>query len=55
MIPSRTSNAWQKKMVSPKAETENHGTLVLCPYFLEYQKVQLDTGYQAQIPNTCGI
>ena len=35
-----------------KTEPENQGTLVLCPYFLEYQKFQLDAAYQAQIPNT---
>src|SRR6202162_1095711 len=35
-----------------KTEPENQGTLVLCPYFLEYQKFQLDAPYQAQIPNT---
>src|SRR5215831_10740474 len=35
-----------------KTEAENHGTLVLCPYFLEYQKFQLDAAYQAHIPNT---
>src|SRR5271157_2080865 len=33
-------------------EPENQGTLVLCPYFLEYQKFQLDAAYQAQFPNT---
>src|ERR1700756_4903845 len=31
-----------------KTEPKNHGTLVLCPYFLEYQKFQLDAAYQAQ-------
>src|SRR5271166_5697166 len=35
-----------------KTEPENQGTLVLCPYFLEYQKFQLDAAYQAQFPNT---
>jgi energy-coupling factor transporter ATP-binding protein EcfA2 len=33
-------------------ETENHGPLVLCPYFWEYQTFQPDAGYQGQIPNT---
>jgi hypothetical protein len=28
-----------------KTEPENQGTLVLCPYFLEYQKFQLDAAY----------
>ena len=36
----------------PKTESENHGTLVLCPYFLEYQRFQSDAGCQGQIPNT---
>src|SRR5262245_11237348 len=35
-----------------KTDPENHGTLVLCPYFLEYQKFQLSAAYQAHIPNT---
>ena len=34
-----------------KTESENHGTLVLFLYFLEYQKFQLDAAYQAHIPN----
>ncbi|HXM30405.1 MAG TPA: ATP-binding protein, partial [Chthoniobacterales bacterium] len=36
--------------IGPKIE--NHGTLVLCPYFWEYQRFRLDEGYQEQIPNT---
>ena len=36
----------------PKTEPENHGRLVLCPYFLGYQKFRPDAAYQAQIPNT---
>ena len=28
-----------------KTEPENQGTLVLCPYFLEYQKFQLNAAY----------
>ena len=36
----------------PTTEADNHGTLVLCPYFLEYQKFQSDAGWQGQIPNT---
>jgi WD40 repeat protein/serine/threonine protein kinase len=31
---------------------ENHGTLILCPYFLEYQRFQSDAGCRGQIPNT---
>jgi WD40 repeat protein/serine/threonine protein kinase len=33
-------------------ETEYHGKLLLCPYFLEYQRFQPDSGPQGQIPNT---
>ena len=36
----------------PKTESGNHGTLLLCPYFLEYQRFQSDAGYQGRIPNT---
>jgi serine/threonine protein kinase len=35
-----------------KTEPENQGTSVLCPYFLEYQKFQLDAAYMVHIPNT---
>ena len=42
----------RRKWRSPKTEPENHGPLVLCPYFLEYQRFQSDAGYQGQIPNT---
>ena len=34
-----------------KTESENHETLILCPYFLEYQRFQSDAGYRGQIPN----
>ena len=37
---------------APKTEPDNHGPLVLCPYFLEHQRLQLDAGYQGAIPNT---
>src|SRR5271165_1406868 len=36
----------------PKTEQDNHSPLVLCPYFLEHQRLQLDAGYQGEIPNT---
>ena len=36
----------------PRTEPENHGTLVLCPYFLEYQRFQSEAGCRGQIPNT---
>ena len=34
-----------------KTEAENHGTLVLCPYFLEYQRFQSSAGFKGKIPN----
>src|ERR1700719_3323917 len=37
---------------APKTQPDNHSRLVLCPYFLEYQRLQLDAGYQGAIPNT---
>jgi hypothetical protein len=37
---------------APKADPDNHSPLVLCPYFLEHQRSQLDAGYQGAIPNT---
>ena len=36
----------------PETDPENHGALVLCPYFWEYQRVGSDAGYKGQIPNT---
>ena len=35
----------------PKTEPDNHSPLVLCPYFLEHQRLQLDAGYLAVMPN----
>ena len=35
-----------------KTESENHETLILCPYFLEYQRFQSEVGCRGQIPNT---
>jgi len=37
---------------APITEADNHSPLVLCPYFLEYQRLQLDAGYEGAIPNT---
>jgi WD40 repeat protein/serine/threonine protein kinase len=37
---------------APKTEPDNDSRLVLCPLFLEYQRLQLDAGYQGPIPNT---
>ena len=36
----------------PKTEPDNHSRLILCPYFLEYQRLQQDARYQGAIPNT---
>ena len=36
----------------PETEPENHPPLVLCPYFLEYQRFQSEAGCRGQIPNT---
>jgi WD40 repeat protein/serine/threonine protein kinase len=36
----------------PETDPENHGALVLCPCFWEYQRVGPDVGYRGQIPNT---
>jgi serine/threonine protein kinase len=35
----------------PETDPANHGALVLCPCFWEYQRVGSDAGYQGQIPN----
>src|SRR3984957_12440554 len=40
---------------APKTEQDHHGPLVLCPYFLEHQRLKLDAGYQEAIPNTAGF
>jgi WD40 repeat protein/serine/threonine protein kinase len=37
---------------TPKTEPDNHSRLILCPYFLEHQRLKLDAGYQGAIPNT---
>src|SRR6201997_5106187 len=36
----------------PKPEPDNHSPLVLCPYFLEHQRLQLDAAYLGVMPNT---
>src|ERR1700720_464525 len=36
----------------PKTEPDSHSPLVLCPYFSEHQKLQLDAGYLGVMPNT---
>jgi serine/threonine protein kinase len=44
-------NGWPENG-APITEPDNHSPLVLCPYFLEYQRLQLDAGFQGAIPNT---
>jgi WD40 repeat protein/serine/threonine protein kinase len=34
-----------------RSDLENHGTLVLCPLFFEYQKVELEPAFRGQVPN----
>ncbi len=36
----------------PKTEPDNQSPLILCPYFLEHQRLQLDAGYLGVMPNT---
>jgi WD40 repeat protein/serine/threonine protein kinase len=36
----------------PKSEPDYHSPFILCPYFLEHQRLQLDAGYQGAIPST---
>jgi serine/threonine protein kinase/energy-coupling factor transporter ATP-binding protein EcfA2 len=37
---------------APKTEPDDHSPLILCPYFVEHQRLQLDASYQGAIPNT---
>jgi hypothetical protein len=38
-----------------KSEPDHHSPFILCPYFLEHQRLQLDAGYQGAIPSTAGF
>jgi eukaryotic-like serine/threonine-protein kinase len=60
-VPLRDSYARFQRLVEeegvpenggPKAETDDDSSVVLCPYFWEYQKYRPDTDYEAQIPKT---
>src|SRR6201997_5638207 len=55
-LPVRDSYSISQRLAeengAPKAEPDNHSPLVLCPYFLEHQRSQLDAGYHRAIPNT---
>jgi WD40 repeat protein/serine/threonine protein kinase len=37
---------------APKSEPDNQSPLLLCPYFLDYQKPGMEVGYPGMIPNT---
>jgi WD40 repeat protein len=39
----------------PESVPEHRGALVVCPYFLEYQKLNLEASDQDRIPNTGGF
>ena len=51
-LPFELPTLGRRKRRAGKAEPENHGALVLCPCFWEYQRFRPDAGYQGQIPNT---
>jgi WD40 repeat protein len=52
-LPVTASHStFQRLAEEARPETENHAPVVLCPYFLEYQRFQPDAGYHLQIPNT---
>ena len=36
----------------PRTQREDQGTLILCPYFLEYHRFQSDAGCRVKIPNS---
>ncbi|MBV8413821.1 MAG: protein kinase [Verrucomicrobia bacterium] len=36
----------------PKTEQDDGSSLILCPYFSEYQRVPLETSYQGRVPNS---
>ena len=37
---------------APKTEPDNQSPLLLCPYFVDYQKPGMEVGYPGTIPNT---
>jgi serine/threonine protein kinase len=45
------SNLLRSNEIFSTALESDDGTLVLCPYFWEYQRFRPDEGYQEQIPN----
>ena len=40
-----------EESLEPKAEAENQGRLMVCPYFLDHQRFQSDVPSPAQLPN----
>jgi serine/threonine protein kinase len=55
-LPVSTSHSNFQRLAEeggePETDPENHGALVLCPCFWEYQRVGSDASYRGQIPNT---
>jgi hypothetical protein len=45
------SNLLRSNEIFSTALESDDGTLVLCPYFWEYQRFRPDEGYEEQIPN----
>ena len=41
-----------QRLVEESGAPENQSALLLCPYFLDYQRFQMSPGYQGRIPNT---
>jgi WD40 repeat protein/serine/threonine protein kinase len=58
-IPVSGSQANSQRLAEevgePESAPEHHGALVLCPYFLEYQKSNPEVSDQERIPNTGGF
>ena len=41
-----------QRLVEESGAPENQSALLLCPYFLDYQRFQMSPGYRGRIPNT---
>jgi WD40 repeat protein/serine/threonine protein kinase/ribose 1,5-bisphosphokinase PhnN len=41
-----------ERLAEDNGEPENHAAWLICPYFLEYQKLQPGTGFRGQMPMT---
>jgi WD40 repeat protein/serine/threonine protein kinase len=51
-VPVSARSANFQRLVEENREPEHHGTLMVCPYFLEYQRFQANPDCQRQIPST---